>query len=107
LYKVRKDSVQTILEDQILQSTDWAETLRSYDEKILFIGNDLPLHKEVLQDILKEQAEFAPPVSFNPRPSELAFLGLHKPDEDVHTFVPNYVRLAEAEANWLSKQKEK
>ena len=41
----------------------------------------------------------------NPRPSELAFLGHDKPGEDVHTFVPNYIRLAEAEANWLEAQK--
>ena len=41
----------------------------------------------------------------NPRPSELALLGYDLPGEDVHSFVPNYIRLAEAEAKWLEAQK--
>ena len=29
------------------------------------------------------------------------------PGEDIHSFVPNYIRLAEAEAKWLDAQKGK
>lgn len=39
------------------------------------------------------------------RPSELAILGQKKdPVDNVHQFSPNYLRLAEAEANWLASQ---
>ena len=49
---------------------------------------------------------FAEITEHNPRPSELALLGRDKPGEEIHTFVPNYIRLAEAEAKWIKKQKE-
>jgi tRNA threonylcarbamoyladenosine biosynthesis protein TsaB len=29
---------------------------------------------------------------------------MKKEPQSVHTFVPNYIRLAEAEANWLASQ---
>jgi len=41
----------------------------------------------------------------NPRPGELARLGMDEPDAEIHTFVPNYIRLVEAEAKWLEKHK--
>ena len=44
---------------------------------------------------------FAGITEHNPRPSELALLGRDKQGEDIHSFVPNYIRLAEAEAKWL------
>ncbi len=41
-----------------------------------------------------------------PRPSQLAELGRVKEAvSDIHGFVPRYLRLAEAEANWLKSQK--
>ncbi len=41
----------------------------------------------------------------NPRPSELGMIGMKKIATDVHSLVPNYIRLAEAEAKWLEQQK--
>ena len=65
----------------------------------------MPIHQETLQNTLGERAFFAEVTQWNPRPSELALLGRDFEAEDVHTFVPNYVRLAEAEANWIEQQK--
>ncbi|WJN45163.1 tRNA (adenosine(37)-N6)-threonylcarbamoyltransferase complex dimerization subunit type 1 TsaB [Priestia aryabhattai] len=90
--------------DRLVINKDWAEHLKSYNKPILFIGNDLSMHEEALKEVLSEQAVFAHVQQFNPRPSELAFLGMKKEPQSVHTFVPNYIRLAEAEANWLASQ---
>jgi len=90
--------------DRLVINKDWAEHLKSYNKPILFIGNDLPMHEEALKEVLGEQAVFAHVQQFNPRPSELSFLGMQKEPQSVHTFVPNYIRLAEAEANWLASQ---
>jgi tRNA threonylcarbamoyladenosine biosynthesis protein TsaB len=80
--------------------------LKGKNEEVLFIGNDVHLHKETIIEYLGEMAHFAQTSENNPRPSELALIGLQKEAEDVHTFVPNYTRLAEAEAKWLeSKEK--
>lgn len=93
--------------NQLIINEQWAEKLKEYKEPILFIGNDVEVHKEVLTSVLGEQALFASVLQYNPRPSELAFLGMKKEPTPVHAFVPNYIRLAEAEANWLKAQEAK
>ncbi|MGP7819576.1 tRNA (adenosine(37)-N6)-threonylcarbamoyltransferase complex dimerization subunit type 1 TsaB [Niallia sp. 01092] len=92
-------------EDQLILTTDWVEQLKKEQKKILFVGNDLPLHQEVILSGLGEQAILADPADYNPRPSVLAMLGNEKENEEIHTFIPEYIRLAEAEANWLEANK--
>ncbi|MGD6857928.1 tRNA (adenosine(37)-N6)-threonylcarbamoyltransferase complex dimerization subunit type 1 TsaB [Bacillus infantis] len=104
LYRYEKGNLVNVVEDQLLLSADWAERLKQYDEPVLFTGNDVPLHKEVIAKTLGDQARFAGMTDYNPRPSELALLGKDKESADVHAFVPNYIRLAEAEAKWLESK---
>ncbi|WP_445506901.1 tRNA (adenosine(37)-N6)-threonylcarbamoyltransferase complex dimerization subunit type 1 TsaB [Niallia sp. 03190] len=99
-----KKCIQT-KEDQLILTTDWVEQLKKEQKKILFVGNDLPLHQEVILSGLGEQAILADPADYNPRPSVLAMLGNEKENEEIHTFIPEYIRLAEAEANWLEANK--
>ncbi|WP_026582796.1 tRNA (adenosine(37)-N6)-threonylcarbamoyltransferase complex dimerization subunit type 1 TsaB [Bacillus sp. J33] len=107
LYQYKEGSLVSLVRDQLLLSKDWAAKLSEQNEKVLFMGNDLPLHKAVLEETLKEQAVFAMPTEHNPRPAELAWLGRDREGEEIHSFVPNYIRLAEAEANWIEANKEK
>jgi tRNA threonylcarbamoyladenosine biosynthesis protein TsaB len=106
LYHFINGELVSVIEDQILLSVNWAEQLQTYNEKILFVGGDLHLHIEGIRKALGDKSVFAEVTEHNPRPSELALLGRDKPAEDIHTFVPNYIRLAEAEATWIKKQKE-
>lgn len=106
LYTWDKTGIQTEVEDVNIALTDWLGMLKEKNQDVLFIGNDVHLHKETIIEYLGELAHFAVISENNPRPSELALVGLKKETEDVHTFVPNYTRLAEAEAKWLeSKEK--
>jgi len=105
LYQYRNGQLQSLVKDQIILSKNWAEQLQTYGEKIMFVGADINLHRDVFQQALGEKAIVAVMTEQNPRPSELALLGIDLPGEDVHSFVPNYIRLAEAEANWLEAQK--
>lgn len=107
LYQYDNGIFTTVENDQLLQSTDWAKYLKAMNKPILFIGNDLPLHRSILESELGEQAIFAEITEHNPRPSELALLGMELDGEDVHSFVPNYIRLAEAESKWLEANKPK
>lgn len=92
-------------DDQIVLFEDWLKANKETSEKFLFISNDLSNHRERIESILGEKAVFPPISSLNARPSELAVLGAVKePVEDVHSFKPNYVRMAEAEAKWLASQ---
>ena len=110
LFKWDNGELIRIEEDQNVLASDWATHLQSFDQPILFIGNDTPIHRETFIEILKDQAVMAPLSLQHARPGELALHGMNRPAEDIHTFVPNYVRLAEAEAKWLEaqeKQREK
>lgn len=104
LYKMEASIFQSIKEDQIIMLRDWVGDLKQQDEKVLFLGNDVPLHEAVIVEELQDQAVIASPSLFNPRPSELAMVGITKEPQEVHSFVPNYIRLAEAEAKWLAEQ---
>jgi tRNA threonylcarbamoyladenosine biosynthesis protein TsaB len=93
-------------DEQIILIKDLLDKLKSVSEPILFLGNDLALHKETIEQELRSQAKFAMVTENNPRPSELALLGVQKePVENVHAFVPSYLQLAEAEAKWIASQK--
>src|SRR5690606_32519232 len=104
LYQYEEDTLVCKEEDTIILLTDWLSMLKEKETPILFLGNDLPIHEETIRNELKDLAFFAPYTSWNPRPSELAQIGSLLEGEDIHTFVPNYIRLAEAEANWLGKK---
>lgn len=104
LYKFDGQDIQAVKEDQLVMSADWVQMLKELDKRILFTSNDLKLHETVIKEALGEQAVFAAITEQNPRPAELALLGRDKESVDLHAFVPNYIRLAEAEANWLKAQ---
>lgn len=105
LYQNQGDTLENIVADQVSLIEDWGTRLNDEYENILFLGNDISIHKEVIETKLGSKAQFGKISELNSRPSELAFLGLKKePYGNVHTFTPNYIRLAEAEANWLEKQ---
>jgi tRNA threonylcarbamoyladenosine biosynthesis protein TsaB len=106
LYQYEGKRLTCVEEDKIILLADWLEELRKRETPVLFVGNDLVIHKEQIETDLEQFAYVAPYTDWNPRPSELAVLGMEKAPVDVHTFVPNYIRLAEAEANWLGKRQE-
>ncbi|PLT32461.1 tRNA (adenosine(37)-N6)-threonylcarbamoyltransferase complex dimerization subunit type 1 TsaB [Bacillus sp. V5-8f] len=106
LYRYNDNRLEALREDTNILATDWAGEMQQYNEPVLFIGNDTPIHKEALESILGDTAFFTPSALYNPRPGELALLGIEKEGEDIHSFVPNYVRLAEAEAKWLGQQRD-
>jgi len=93
-------------EDQYVSAKDWAESLKGMGKPVLFLGNDLSIHQAVLEETLGEVARFGSIGEKNPRPGELALLGRDAEEVNVHTFEPNYVRLAEAEAKWREKNRQ-
>ncbi|WML42682.1 tRNA (adenosine(37)-N6)-threonylcarbamoyltransferase complex dimerization subunit type 1 TsaB [Neobacillus sp. PS3-40] len=108
LYQYENGILVSVRKEELVMMTDWAQSLKVFPKPILFVGNDLDIHRLTIEQNLGSQAVFAEITEHNPRPSELALLGKNKPGEDIHSFVPNYIRLAEAEAKWLeAKDKSK
>lgn len=102
LYRYENGELVEVINDCLMLDDQWATLLKEKDQPILFVGNDVHLHQDIFRNILKDKAFFAESTENNPRPSELAKLGETLQPVDIHSFVPNYIRLAEAETNWLN-----
>ncbi|WP_274308343.1 tRNA (adenosine(37)-N6)-threonylcarbamoyltransferase complex dimerization subunit type 1 TsaB [Solibacillus daqui] len=75
---------------------------------VLFVGTDVEVYFEKIQEVLGERAVRVPYTLDLPRASELIAVAevQELPSVDaVHAFVPQYRRIAEAEANWIKEQK--
>ena len=104
LYEFDHGTLKTVTEDCNILSSEWAMKVKEYNRPVLFVGQDVEIHREAITEVLGDLAVFAPIQLYNARPSELAFIGLNKEAVDIHHFVPNYIRMAEAEAKWLEQQ---
>ena len=97
-------------EERIVLLQDWLGQLRetAAGENILFLGEDVRLHRELIEQSLGEQAQFAPPAFQHPRAAHIAHLTIGRLQEagSVHELVPEYLQLAEAEAKWLAKKQQ-
>lgn len=97
---------QSIIADQNCLMTDWLDELAKLEQPIIFISPDLDLFKEVIIDRLGTCAIFTSEGFNTTRAGLLALLGVNGSEEDVHQLVPSYLRLVEAEVNWLANQEE-
>ncbi|CQR47442.1 tRNA threonylcarbamoyladenosine biosynthesis protein TsaB [Paraliobacillus sp. PM-2] len=98
--------IRLVKEEQNILFSDWLNQLKKEDQTIIFLSPDVDLHKETIREMLKEKA-IIPIEKFHiPSPSLLAISGKNRQGESIHQLTPNYLRLVEAEAKWLAKQKE-
>ncbi len=84
--------------------------LKTLGAPVLFVGADVAVFWSKIVEVLGANAHRAPFSYDLPRASETIRLASTKelPSVDaVHHFIPQYKRIAEAEANWLKEQKEK
>jgi len=106
----RGSELDTILDDYHDHIDGLLARLKALEEPILFVGADVAVFWSRIVEVLGDDARRAPFSYDLPRASETIRLAsaLELPCvEAVHHFVPQYKRIAEAEANWLKEQKEK
>ncbi|MCJ1655956.1 tRNA (adenosine(37)-N6)-threonylcarbamoyltransferase complex dimerization subunit type 1 TsaB [Staphylococcus sp. NRL 16/872] len=93
VYQYIDGELRTILEDQYISTKDLLDWLNEQHQSYLFIGTDA----EKLANQLKGDIQ-----ANLPRASVMYSLVTEA--EDIHTFVPNYIKMSEAERNWLNQQ---
>ncbi|MEK3763816.1 MULTISPECIES: tRNA (adenosine(37)-N6)-threonylcarbamoyltransferase complex dimerization subunit type 1 TsaB [unclassified Solibacillus] len=101
-------SLNTVIEDYHDHIDGLLLKLQQLNRPILFIGSDVEVYFEKIHHVLGDLAIRAPYTMDLPRASELIALAQQMPlpnIESTHTFVPQYRRIAEAEANWIKEQK--
>ncbi len=104
VYANRGSDIQQIAPDRIIPVEDWLSELAEVHRPVLFLSNDLTQWAQRLKSSL-DGAIIGCGAQNIPRAAELAALAARrKPETDIHHFLPTYLRLAEAEANWLAKQ---
>lgn len=101
-------SLDIIVKDHHNSIEGLLEQLKQLNEPVLFVGLDVESFNEKILAQLGDQANFAHSSLALPRGSKLIELAQKQPlpsVEAVHSFVPQYHRITEAEANWIKDQK--
>ena len=104
------ETLEALVEDHNAHIDDLLVRLKALEQPILFVGTDVDIFWENIVQILGDHAVRAPFSIDLPRAMEVIHLAMKMELQSVeatHHFVPQYKRIAEAEANWLKEQKEK
>lgn len=107
LYENSRDRIFLKKEDQNINLEQWLDELKAYQKPVVFLSQDIRIHQSLIVEKLKNDAVIPSPIDHLPRPGILALLGSQKNPEAIHQLTPNYIRLVEAEANWLKEQEKK
>lgn len=95
IYQRQTDgTLETILEDQYISIEDLKSKLHELNQKYLFIGQDTTKLSHLLEGECIDQL---------PQASVMSEL-ISQP-ADIHSFVPKYHKITEAERNWINQQK--
>ena len=95
---------QNVLPDQHVSVAEWCEQLATYDEPIVFVGSDVAPYADTLQANLGPRFVRAATQLDLPQATVLGLLGrTATPVENIHAFVPNYLRLTQAERDWQAQ----
>jgi tRNA threonylcarbamoyladenosine biosynthesis protein TsaB len=107
LYEVSGDRLSLVEKEQNILISDWLDKLEEMKRQILFLSPDMDKHRRLIEDKLPSFAKI-PEIPYHIiSPADLATAAMGKMEDQVHSLTPNYLRLAEAEANWLKAQEDK
>ncbi|MEK4230949.1 tRNA (adenosine(37)-N6)-threonylcarbamoyltransferase complex dimerization subunit type 1 TsaB [Solibacillus sp. FSL H8-0538] len=101
-------SLEVVIEEHHDHIDGLLEKLKALNTPVLFIGTDVELYYDQIVAALGDNMLRAPYTLDLPRAAELIALAEIEElpaVEAVHNFVPQYRRIAEAEANWIKEQK--
>ncbi|MFC4025484.1 tRNA (adenosine(37)-N6)-threonylcarbamoyltransferase complex dimerization subunit type 1 TsaB [Oceanobacillus longus] len=106
LYQWIDHKLVKVLEEKNLLMDDVLKELEIKEKSVLFLSPDISVYKEGIQQSLGELAVIPEGPYHIPQAGHLGLAGIIKEADSTHTLTPNYLRLAEAESNWLRQQKE-
>ncbi|GAB3799318.1 tRNA (adenosine(37)-N6)-threonylcarbamoyltransferase complex dimerization subunit type 1 TsaB [Virgibacillus kimchii] len=104
IYKWDGNKSVPVYEEANLPMETLLKKLAEDQQEVIFLSPDISVYKEIIREKLGMSASIPEDIFHLARPSHLALAGMTRKAEETHLLEPNYLRLAEAEANWL-KQK--
>ena len=95
----RGGTLERLLPDEPVKLEDYLEKVSAFGQPILFLGDGMPVHREAIQGILGDRAQFAPAHLAFLRPAAAAFLAWNKREQatDYKSLSPLYLRPPQAE----------
>ncbi|GKT02795.1 tRNA (adenosine(37)-N6)-threonylcarbamoyltransferase complex dimerization subunit type 1 TsaB [Furfurilactobacillus entadae] len=101
-YRVKEGELTNVIADQHTNLTSWLTLLADLNEPVLLVGETTRYHDEIVNQ-LGDNALFAPTADNLPDAGVLGQLGQAiAPVENIDNFVPKYLRLSPAEAQWAA-----
>ncbi|EAV9868498.1 tRNA (adenosine(37)-N6)-threonylcarbamoyltransferase complex dimerization subunit type 1 TsaB [Listeria monocytogenes] len=104
IYHASEGKMENIFADGHIALAELLEPLASSDEPILFVGTLTEQICATVTEILGEQAIFGQADYTYSRASSLVKLAADLDGEPADNFVPDYLKLAEAESKWLESR---
>lgn len=101
-------TLEEIMVDTHESIDDLCIKLKAFARPVMFVGTDVEQYWDVIEEQLGHLAIRAPQVLDLPRASQVVHIAAQQElpaVEETHRFVPQYKRIAEAEANWIKEQK--
>lgn len=106
LYKQQNGTIIQVHEDTNMLMADWLKEISADQREILFLSPNIDLFKEMIVDFCGDKSIIPEEPYHILRPAHLFLASQRYESQELHTLTPNYLRLAEAEKNWM-KSKEK
>lgn len=91
---------ERLMPDTPMKLEEYVETIQSFGDRFLFVGDGMPVHREKLRKLLGDAAVFAQPQLAYLRPASVAYLAsLSAETVDYLTLEPLYLRAPNAAKN--------
>lgn len=107
VYQWLNGELVNVVADRHLPLAQLLAELRLLHQPSTFVGSDVAQFADQIKARLGASAHFGDAMTNLPRAGRLAMLGATKAPADITSFVPRYLRLTEAETNWLKTHDDK
>lgn len=96
-YKFENGEIKELVTPRAIALADVLCELKEYNEKVVFLGDGVPVFKEKIKEVLGDAALFAPQTANAQRASAVAEAAKGKPCINYAELVPVYLRKSQAE----------
>ncbi|MFJ7827841.1 tRNA (adenosine(37)-N6)-threonylcarbamoyltransferase complex dimerization subunit type 1 TsaB [Psychrobacillus sp. NPDC096623] len=94
-----------VVKEAHMSLVDLLTTLDNLEQPVLFVGLDVSIHWEQIKEVLGDKVQRVNAAFDLPSAAVLIEMAKKMEPSEVHTVVPEYLRITEAEANWMKEQK--
>lgn len=103
-YAWKDSELIPVKDEKNISMDEWLAELEQLNKKLVFLSPDMEIYEDTIDSTLKKRVIIPPSILHRVNPVHVALVGEMEDVQDVHTFTPEYLRLAEAEKKWQDAQ---